>query len=374
MRLPIRLVADSAPQVDVPVPGADTLAPISLQVPLVVDVRDDHGIASVIVESRRVSRLGVTDSARRETVAVPGGTPDRAILTHTLDLTRRGLLPGDTLRYFAVATDNTPQHQAGRSREYVLRLPTMSEVRAAQRQASDAVAGALDSVSAASKQLERQTDDLARERPRASDGRGEKSGESLSFEEAKKAEGVAQSQQELMRQAEALKQSLESLQKSAEAAGLGDSAWQRELSEIREQLERALSPELRERLQELRQALKDLDAERTQEALERLAEAQRETARGARAEPRAVQARRARGRSREPEQGVQGARAGAAGMEPAGERRGQLALGPGGARAGGAGRFAGRRARQARQGRGRFGRGRNGSMPRGTRPSRRDSR
>jgi hypothetical protein len=277
VRLPIRLVADSAPQVDVPVPGADTLAPVSLLVPLVVDARDDHGISSVTIESRRVSRLGVVDSARRDSVTVPVGDPDRAILTHTLDLTRRGLLPGDTLRYFARATDNTPQRQAGRSREYVLRLPTMSEVRAAQRQASDAVAGRLDSLSAASRQLERQTDDLARERPRPAEGQGEKAGESLSFEEAKKAESIAQSQQELMRQAEALKQSLETLRQSAEAAGLGDSAWQRELSEIRDQLERALSPELRERLQELQQALKDLDAERTKEALERLAETQRET-------------------------------------------------------------------------------------------------
>ena len=277
VRLPIRLVVDSAPRVDVPVPGADTLAPISLQVPLVVDARDDHGISGVTVESRRVRRLGGVDSARRETVSVPAGTPDRAILTHTLDLTRRGLLPGDTLRYFALAADNTPQRQTGRSREYVLRLPTMSEVRAAQRQASDAVAGRLDSLSAASTRLQRQTDDLARERPRPAEGQGEKLGESLSFEEAKKAESIAQSQQELMRQAESLKQSLESLRKSAEAAGLGDTAWQRELSEIREQLERALSPELRERLQELQQALKDLDAERTKEALERLAETQRET-------------------------------------------------------------------------------------------------
>ena len=48
VRLPIRLVADSAPRVDVPVPGADTLAPISLQLPLVVDVRDDHGISRVM--------------------------------------------------------------------------------------------------------------------------------------------------------------------------------------------------------------------------------------------------------------------------------------------------------------------------------------
>jgi hypothetical protein len=73
-----------------------------------------------------------------------------------------------------------------------------------------------------------------------------------------------------------LKQSLEALRQSAEAAGVGDSAWQRQLQEIREQLDRALSPELRERLAELQRALRDLDAEQAREALERLAEAQRE--------------------------------------------------------------------------------------------------
>jgi hypothetical protein len=79
-----------------------------------------------------------------------------------------------------------------------------------------------------------------------------------------------------MQQAEALKRSLEALRKSAEAAGLGDTAWQRELADIRQEIERAISPELRNRLQELQQALKDLDADRTQEALERLAQAQKE--------------------------------------------------------------------------------------------------
>ena len=276
VRLPVRLVADSAPVIDVPVPGADTLAPLSMLLPLVLDARDDHGITSVTIESRRISRLGVTDSIRRESVALPAGAPDRAILTHTFDLNRRGLLPGDTVRYRAVAVDNTPLRQTGRSREYVLRLPTMSEVRAAQREAAAAVAGGLDSLTARSKQLERQTEDLAQEQPRNADGRGERSGEALSFEEAKKAEGVSQSQQELLRQAESLKESLEALRKSAEAAGLSDTAWQRQLDEIRDQLDRAITPELRDRLQELQQALKDLDAERTKEALERLAEAQQE--------------------------------------------------------------------------------------------------
>ncbi len=273
--LPIRIVADSAPQVEVPHPGGDTIAPLSLRVPLVIDARDDYGITGVALVSRRISRLGLVDSARHEPLPVPEERPDRAILTHTLDLNRRGLLPGDTVRYFAVATDNTPQRQAGRSREYVIRLPTMSEVRAAQRQAVDAVSGRLDSLAAGSRSLERQTEDLARERPRAQ-GAGGRSEETLSFEQSKRAEGVAKSQQELVRQAEELQKSLDAVRRSAEAAGLTDSAWQRQLEEIRQQIERAVSPELRERLAELQEALKNLDAEATREALERLAEAQRE--------------------------------------------------------------------------------------------------
>ncbi len=194
VRLPIRLVPDSAPVVEIPVPGADTLAPLSLQVPLMIDARDDHSVTAVTLESRRISRLGLIDSARRESVPVPAERPDRAILTFTLDLNRRGLLPGDTVSYFSTARDNPPRSQTGRSREFVLRLPTMSEVRAAQRQATESVASQLDSITNASRRVERQTDDLARERARPAGGLGTKDSESLSYEEAQRAEAVAKSQ------------------------------------------------------------------------------------------------------------------------------------------------------------------------------------
>jgi uncharacterized protein DUF4175 len=277
VRLPIRIVIDSAPSVEIPVPGADTLAPLSLRVPLVIDVRDDHAVTAVALESRRISRLGLPDSARKEAVPVPPERPDRAILTFTLDLNQRGLLPGDTVRYFASATDNAPRGHVGRSREFVLRLPTMSEVRAAQRQATSAISSQLDSIMTASRQIERQTDDLARERPRPTTGtQGERNAESLNYEQAQRAEAIAKSQEELVRQAETLKQSLDALRRSAEAAGLSDTAWQRQLTEIREQLDRALSPELRERLAALQQALRDLDAERAKDALERLADVQKQ--------------------------------------------------------------------------------------------------
>ena len=302
-RLPIRVVADSAPRVDVPIPGADTIAPLNLRVALVIDARDDHGIRAVAVESRRISRLGGADPLRRDPVPMPSGTTDRGILSYTLDLNRRGLLPGDTVRYVAMATDNSPAGQTGRSREFVLRLPTMSEVRAAERQASRAVTGRLDSLAAESRRLERRTEDLAREQPR-SDAQNGKGPQALPYEEAKRAEAVAAQQQNLVAQAEGLRQSLEALEKAAEAAGLRDSAWQQQLAEIRDQLERALTPELREQLQKLQQSLKDLNADATKEALEELAERQRQLRGSAGAGQRAVPQGRHRGGSRQPLAGV----------------------------------------------------------------------
>ena len=275
--LPIRIIPDSAPSVSVPVPGVDTIAPLSLRLPLVIEAQDDYGLTLVEVESRRVSRLGVADPVRKESVTLPAGRTDRAVLNFDFNLNNRGLLPGDTVHYFVRVRDNSPAGQSGRSREYLLRLATLSEVRAAAREASDNVGSRLDSLAAESKRLERTTEDLSQERERPTEGQNRgQTDETMSYEAAKRAEAVAEAQSEMMNRAEALKQALEELQRSAEAAGLNDPAWQERLKEIQEQLDRALTPELRERLAELQRALSELDPERAKEALQQLAEAQKE--------------------------------------------------------------------------------------------------
>ncbi len=274
--IPIRLVPDGVPQVDIPVPGVDTLAPLSLRLILVIDAHDDYGLQRIRLRARRISRIGLEDTLPTQPIPLPGEQPDRAILTHQFDLNGLGLLPGDTVRYLVEAWDNAPQSQVGTSPEYVLRLPTMSEVRAAARAASEAVGSRLDSLAEKIRQLERQTEDLSRERQRSeNEGAGQRE-QTLSFEDAERAEAAARAQQELMREAQALQDAMEALQQGARDAGLDDPEWQAQLSEIREQLRRALSPELRAKLDELQQALQELNAERTREALQDLAAAQRE--------------------------------------------------------------------------------------------------
>lgn len=267
VRLAVELVPDRPPVVEIPIPGRDTLAPLDLRVPIVVDAADDHAIrrAAVVVEApgRPPQTLALP---------VPEGGADRLLETIVLDLAGLGLAPGDTVAYYAFASDRSPTGQAGRSRTYRIVVPTPSEQRDARRDATRSAEAQLDSLAAQARRLERQTEDLARQRLRGQEG-GRTEG-AMGFEEARRAEAVARDQEDLTRQAEALRETLEAMQRAIEEGAAPDSALARRLEEIRAQLDRALSPELRARLQELQRAVQRLDAEATREALRELAETQ----------------------------------------------------------------------------------------------------
>lgn len=266
VRLPIQLLADSAPTVTIPVPGADTVAPLSMRLPLVIDARDDHGLTS----ARLVMRRGADE--RTDTIPL-GAEPDHTILAHELDLQRAGAGPGDTLVYRVVVTDNAPARQVGRSREYRIRVPTTVELREAQREAASAMGSSLDSLARRTADVQRQTEDLSRERNRGG-SRTEGSDPAMSFEQMKQAQALAEATESVVAQSEQLRDALDALRRAADQAGMHDPEFQKRLEEVREQLAKALTPELRARLAELKTALQNLDAEQAQRALQDLTEAQ----------------------------------------------------------------------------------------------------
>jgi hypothetical protein len=283
-RLTLRIVPDSAPVVTVPVPGRDTTLPVSLRQPLVIDARDDYGLTRLAIVSWRASQTGRVGEAVRESLDV-AGAGDRAIVQSELALEGRGLLPGDTLRFYVEASDNAPHAGVGRSPEYALRLPSRAEMRAATRAAAQDLAAAAESVSAAQRELGDRTRDLAQERSReqaspsgehAREGRGQQQQGTLPFQATQRAEEVARQQEALSQRVEDLSRAVEDIARAMQAAGLDDTAFQARLREVQELLERAVTPEMEARLRELQDALRRLDPEATRAALERLAEAQRQ--------------------------------------------------------------------------------------------------
>lgn len=281
--LRVLLVQDSAPVVRLPVPGRDTTLPLSLRQPLVIDARDDHGLARLDVVSRRVSRTGLRGDPVRMAVDADG---ERVLLQTELDLRDRSLLPGDTVRLRVDAWDRAPTPHVGRSDEIVLRLPSMEELRAASRDAARAVGVAADSVLQAQSALADRTRDLAQERARAGQtggtgtsaraeaDRAEPRSGAMPFEASERAEEVAREQAEVSRRIAELAEAVEDIARTARAAGVGDSAFAARLAEVRAMLQRALTPELADRLKALSDALARLDPGATREALQRLAEAQ----------------------------------------------------------------------------------------------------
>jgi hypothetical protein len=275
--LHVRVQPDSAPSVSIPVPGRDAALSISMLEPLVIDARDDHGITRVEIVSWRMSQTGKVGEQVRQAVPLPGPS-DRALLQAELDVTRRGLLPGDTLRIRVDAWDNAPVPHLGRSAELALRLPTLAELRDATRAAASDVAGAGDSLASEAVALSQRTADLARQRTRDGETGGRApdatSQGALPFQNTERAAAIAQEQARLAERARELAERVDELSRAAQAAGLYDTAFQRQLADVGQMLRQAMTPELAQRLRELDAALGRLDPEATRHALEHLAESQ----------------------------------------------------------------------------------------------------
>jgi len=270
--LTVVAVADSVPVVQVPVPGADTTAPITLRQGLLIDVRDDYRIRRMELESWRVSRRGDTTGVVVEPLPIPDAGVPRMLLTWTLDLNDRGFAPGDLALYRVRAHDNAPRPNVGESRTYTLRLPLMSELRRAMRDASQAAQRGADSVAAAQRELARRVEDLATERQRSAET-GSRDEAQLPFEAVERAREIVDEERAVAERAEELGRQLRELSEAAWNAGLTDPAFHEQLRELQDLLQRAISDDLLESLAALQSALDRLSPDAVENALQELADA-----------------------------------------------------------------------------------------------------
>ncbi|MFQ5746407.1 MAG: hypothetical protein ACE5HF_04205 [Gemmatimonadota bacterium] len=125
--LRISLIPDRAPTVRIAYPATDTVLPLDMVLPLVIDARDDHGVRSVALVSWRRSPAGdgAPDTAQLLEEAEP---EERVLLRPVLDVRDRGLLPGDTVFYYARVRDDRPSGPVVTSDTFAVRLPSLREL------------------------------------------------------------------------------------------------------------------------------------------------------------------------------------------------------------------------------------------------------
>ncbi|MEX2180250.1 MAG: hypothetical protein WD801_16155 [Gemmatimonadaceae bacterium] len=160
--LEIEVIPDSAPRIELVSPATDTVIATTDRVMLEVTATDDHGLSSIELHTARHPAGGRAEAVVAQRLSSSQGTVWNG--TPTVDMSTRGLHPGDALRLTIVAVDNSPWAQRGESRELVLRVPTMEERRSLARDAADSVVNEAVSAAAAQKSLEQRTTDASRER------------------------------------------------------------------------------------------------------------------------------------------------------------------------------------------------------------------
>lgn len=268
--LELTVVPDVPPVISIPLPGRDTIMPLNLRQPLVVEAADEYGLRRVELVAYRVTSFGERMEPVSQGFDVGG---QRAILARPLlNLTSWGLLPGDTVRYFARAIDNHPSGQVSTTPEYVLRLPEAAELRREAEDALEDVAERLEELAAEADRQAQENREAALE-AEVPQNAGQ-AGEEEAFEQREELEAALEQQEQMSAEVDSMRQEMESLERMMEEAAQADPELRRQLEELQEMLSEMTGSDLQQRMEELSEALAEDDLQQANQSLEEMAEQQ----------------------------------------------------------------------------------------------------
>ncbi|MBT8478935.1 MAG: hypothetical protein KJO06_08465 [Gemmatimonadetes bacterium] len=258
---------DERPTVSLVYPGEDLVLGLDQTLALVIDARDDHGLAEVGLSWWRESAGGRSDRPAYEALSGAHGAR-RMVLRPTLDLEAGEFVPGDEIVYYATARDANPVTPPAVSDTFRARLASLDELRSR-------VALRTEDLLQDTRSLEERAGDLsdgAQDARRRSPGRSQEPGQSGAVERADF--GATQEARNLLAEAREIEADLERMREDLREAGsdladspLVDSDLQQRLAELEQLFEEILESGLRERIEALEQSLRGLDREGLSEAL-----------------------------------------------------------------------------------------------------------
>ncbi len=276
--LELTLTRDSAPEVRFAFPAVDTVLPLTLRQPLVLELRDDYGVSALELVAYRVTVGGQRLPPVLQRTELGGARA--ALARPVMDLREWGLLPGDTVRYFARVLDNAPRPSSAETREYSLHMPQVAELRRDAQEELEDMADRLAELAERarragdeSRNLEREADTRTRQSagPDVGTRAGERDGSLADFERREQLRQALERQQGMSEEAWAARAELESIAEALREAGASDPQLQEDLRELGQLLREVTSPELFEQLQEMADGLAETDSRDARRTLEELA-------------------------------------------------------------------------------------------------------
>ena len=266
--LEIEVVPDLAPAIMIVYPGVDTIMPVNLRQPLVIQTQDDYGVARVEIVVRRISAAGDAGEPVVHGVELAGSAG--AVVRPVLDMSAWTLSPGDTIRYRARAVDNNPSPQTSESPEYALWVGGVTDLERAAQEELERAAEDMEELAEEARQAEEESRDL-QARTEAEAGReGNRDGQAQ-FEDREEIAQALEQQEEMMQAVDSLQRELEELRDALRDAGLADPELQEQIRDLEQLLEQVAPEEDQDALARLEEQLSQMDPDELAKALEQMA-------------------------------------------------------------------------------------------------------
>jgi len=264
----LSVTADDSPTVAIVYPGEDREMGIDRTLPLIIEAKDDYGLAEVTLVWWRESSGHRREPAVHERLAQGAGVR-RLVLRPIIDFEGSGFLPGDEIVYFATASDSRPGVPASVSDTFRARLLDLAALK-------NEVAHRAEDLAEETRSLRERAGELssgARDAERRSLGRSSDVRERVGtadradFGATREARDLLGEAHEVEAELTRMHEELGDVRTGLNASSLVDPELEQRMAELEELYREILESGLREKMDALEAALRGLERNDLQEAL-----------------------------------------------------------------------------------------------------------
>jgi hypothetical protein len=258
----VRALSDEAPFIRMLEPAEDRDLDEGMRVTLRFSAVDDYGLGPV----RLVFELGRKEGdTQSRVIHRPAERRTELNERWDWDLADLGLMPGDTVTYHLEVKDNNAVDgpSTARTREYLLRFPTLGEIFAQIDEKEEASIEDLEDILSEAKRVEEKVEELSREIL--------KKGES-SWENRKEVERALETQEKLSDQLQELQEEISSNMDRLNESEFATLEAMQKMEQIQKLLDEVATEEMKEALDKLREAMEEMNARRFQMNQEEMSE------------------------------------------------------------------------------------------------------
>ncbi len=254
---------DERPFVEITQPGQDLDLGDELQLPVLINLRDDFGFSRLLLKGKHVKNGSSGDTSYFST-KIPFQTIERsrAISEYLWDLSPFYLIPDDYIEYYAEVRDNdfVSGPKSARSRSFIIRLPSLMDVIESTEEVLTEKLEDTEDVSEETRKLKEKLEEINRELKRE---------EELSWERKQQIQEQVDRQEQNLEKLKEVRQELEEMVNQMDQQDMLSPETLEKYFELQKMFQDLATPEMMEAMKELQKALEDADMDEVREAMER---------------------------------------------------------------------------------------------------------